>query len=93
MRSLTAGTELSLHPVSTSHLIMPRTVLTFTVVQSLSRDQLFVALGTAAHQGALSFTISWRLLRFMSVESMMPSNQVILSYLLLLLPSIFPSIQ
>ena len=93
MRSLTEGTELSLHPVNISHLIMPSTVLTFAAVQSLSCVQLFAALWTATHQGTLSFTVSWRLLRFMSIESMMPSNQVILSYLLLLLPSIFPSIQ
>ena len=48
---------------------------------------------TAAHQASLSFTVSWSFLRFMSVESVMPSNYLILCCLLLLLPSIFPSIR
>ena len=47
---------------------------------------------TAALQASLSFTISWRLLRFMSIESVMPSNHLILCHLLLL-PSIFHSIE
>ena len=50
-------------------------------------------LWTAAHQAYLSFTISWRLLRFMSIELVMPSNCLILCCPLLLLPSIFPSIR
>ena len=41
----------------------------------------------------MSFTISWSLLKFMSVEPMMPSNHLILCRPLLLLPSIFPSIR
>ena len=49
--------------------------------------------GTAACQASLSFTISGSLLKLMPVESMMPSNQLILHYLILLLPSIFPSIR
>lgn len=49
--------------------------------------------GTAAHQAPLSFIISWSLLKLMSIESMMPSNHLILCRPLLLLPSIFPSIQ
>ena len=44
----------------------------------------------AACRGSLSFTISWSLLKLMSVESVMPSNHLILCHLLLLLPSIFP---
>ena len=63
------------------------------VVQSLSHVQLFASPGTAAHQASLSFTISWSLLRFMSVESMVPSNHLILSCPLRLLPPIFPSIR
>ena len=63
------------------------------VVQSLSRVQLFAAPWTAARQGSLSITISWSLLRLMSIESVMPSNHLILCRLLLLLPSIFPSIK
>ena len=52
-----------------------------------------VTLWTAARQASLSFTISWSLLKLMSIESMMPSNDLILCHLLLLLPSIFPSIR
>ena len=48
---------------------------------------------TAAHQVPLSSTISQSLLKFMSIESMMPSNYLILCHPLLLLPSIFPSIR
>ena len=44
-------------------------------------------------QASLSFTISWSLLKLMSIESVMPSNHLILSHPLLLLPSIFPSIR
>ena len=54
---------------------------------------LFVTPWTAAHQASLSFTISWSLLKLMSVESVMPSNCLILCCPLLLLPSIFPSIR
>ena len=43
------------------------------------------------HQASLSFTISWSLLKLMSIESLMLSNQLILCHPLLLLPSIFPS--
>ena len=64
-----------------------------TVVQSLSHVQLFVTPWTAAHQASLSFTISWSLFKLMSIESVMPSNHLILCYLLLLLPSIFPNIR
>jgi len=42
---------------------------------------------------SLSFTISWRLLRFVSIESVMPSNHLVLCHPLLLLLSIFPSIR
>ena len=48
---------------------------------------------TAAHQGCLSITNSQSLLRIMSIESVMPSNHLILCCPLLLLPSIFPSIR
>ena len=63
------------------------------VVQSLSRVQLFVAPWTATRQASLSFSISWSLLRLMSIESVMPSNHLILCCPLLLLPTIFPSIR
>ena len=48
---------------------------------------------TAEQQASLSFTISWSLLKLMSIASVMPSNHLILSCPLLLLPSIFPSIR
>ena len=55
--------------------------------------QLFATPWTAACQASLSFTIFWSLLTLMSMASMMPSNHLILCRLLLLLPSIFPSIR
>ena len=63
------------------------------VVQSLSCVRLFSTPCTAAFLASLSSTISWSLLRLMSVESMMPSSHLILCCPLLLLPSIFPSIR
>ena len=63
------------------------------VVQLLSRIQLFVTPWTAAQQTSLSFTISWSLLKLMSIESVMPSSHLTLCHPLLLLPSIFPSIR
>ena len=65
---------------------------TLSSVQSLSRVQLFVTLWTAVCQASLSITNSWSLLRLMSIESVMPSNHLILCHPLLVLPSIFPSI-
>ena len=62
-------------------------------VQSLSRVRLFATPWTAAHQASLSITSSWNLLKLMSIESVMPSNHLILWHPLLLLPSIFPSIR
>ena len=63
------------------------------VVQSLSRVQLFETPWTAARQASLSITNSQSLLKLTSIESMMPSNHLILSHPLLLLSSIFPSIR
>ena len=63
----------------------------FVVVQLLSWVQLFVIPWTAARQASLSFTISWSLLKLMSIESVMPSNCLIHCCSLLLLPSIFPN--
>ena len=60
-------------------------------VQLLSHVQLFVNPWTAVHQASLSFTISWGLLKLMSIKSVMPSNHFVLCCPLLL-PSIFPSI-
>ena len=61
----------------------------FSSVQSLSHVLLFVTPWTAARQASLSITSSWSLLKLMSIESMMPSNHLILCCPLLLLPSIF----
>ena len=62
-------------------------------VQSLSYVRLFATPWTAAHQASLSITNSQILLKLMSIESVMPSNHLILYRPLLLLPSIFPSIR
>ena len=59
----------------------------------LSRVRLFVTLWTAAGQASLSITNSQSLLKLMSIESVMPSNHLILCRPLLFLPSIFPSIR
>ena len=61
-------------------------------IQSLSCVQLCVNLWTTACQAYLSFTISQSLLKLISIESVIPSNHLILCHSLLLLPSIFPSI-
>ena len=65
----------------------------FSSVQSLSRVRLFATPWTAACQASLSITNSKSLLKLMSIESLMPSNHLILCHLLFLLPSIFPSIR
>ena len=61
------------------------------LVQSVSRVRLFATLWTAAHHASLAFTISRSLLKLMSVESVMPSNHLVLCHPLLLPPSIFPA--
>ena len=63
----------------------------FSSVQSLSCVRLFVTPWTAAHQASLSITNSWSLLKLMSIESVIPSNHLILCHPLFLLPSILPS--
>ena len=65
----------------------------FSSAQSLSRVQLFATPWTAACQASLFITNSRSLLKLMSSESVMPSHHLILCHLLLLLPSIFPSIR
>ena len=62
-------------------------------VQLLSRVRLFATPWTAACRASLSITNSQSLLKLMSIESVMPSNHLILCQPLLLLPSIFPSIR
>ena len=63
------------------------------VVRSLSHVQLFEPPWTAARQASLLFTISWSLLKLMSIESVMPSNHLILCCPLLLLLSIAASMK
>ena len=62
------------------------------IVRLLSRVWLFATSWIAAYQASLSFTISQSSIKLMSIESMMPSNHLILCHPLCLLPSIFPSI-
>ena len=76
-------------PISTQNL----NVRQFSSVQPLNRVPLFAAPWTAAHQASLSIANSWSLLKLISIESVMPSNHLILSHPLLLPPSIFPSIR
>ena len=63
------------------------------LIQLLSRVRLFATPWTAARQVPLSFPISQSLLKLMSIESVMPSNHLVLCRPLLLLPSVFPSIR
>ena len=65
----------------------------FSSAQSLSRVRLFATPCTAARQTSLSITNSRSSLKLMSIESVMPSNHLILCHPLLLPPSIFPSIR
>ena len=63
------------------------------LVQSLSHVRLFVPPWTAAYQASLSITNSRSLLKLISIESLIPSNHLILCCPLILLPSIFPSLR
>ena len=60
---------------------------------SLSCVILFATPWTVAHQASRSFSVSWSLLRFMCIESVMPSSHPILCHPLLLLPSVFSSVR
>ena len=75
------------------HFDSPNLVFIFVIVQLPSRVQLFATPWAAAHQASLSFPISQSLLKLMSIESMIPSNHLILCHPLLLLPSVFVSIR
>ena len=68
-------------------------VQSLSSVQSLSRVQLFATPWTAARQASLTITNFWSLPKPMSIESVVPSNYLILCSPLLLLPSIFPSVR
>ena len=77
---------------TTSH-VLKEILKGISSVQSLSRVWQFGTPWTAAGQASLSITNSWSLLKFMSVESVMPFNHLILCRPLLLLSSNFPSIR
>ena len=70
-----------------------KSYIQFSSGQSLSLAQLFATPWTAECKASLSITNSWSLLKFISVESVMPSNHLILCHPFLLPPSIFPSIR
>ena len=72
---------------------IPRASNRFSSVQSLSHVQLFATPWTSARQASLSITNSRSLFKLMTIESVMPSNHLILCRPLLLPPSIFPSIR
>ena len=72
---------------------IPLDIVQFSSVQSLSCVQVFATPWTAACQASLFITNSWSLLKLMSIESVMPSNHLLLCRHLLLLPSVFPSIK
>ena len=72
---------------------MFKTAVDFSSVQSLSRVQLFGTPWTAAHQASLSITNFRSLLKLISIESVVPSNHLILCHPLLLPPSILPRIR
>ena len=66
-------------------------IFNIVAVQSLSHVGLFVTPWIAEPQGSLSFTMFWSLLKLMSIESVMPSNHLILCRPLLLCPQSFPA--
>ena len=74
-------------------ILIPFVFMFWSVDQLTSCVQLFATPWTAARQASPSFTISQSLLKLMSIESVMPSNHLILCHPLLLLPSIFQSIR
>ena len=75
-----------------SHALSDLTKTHFSSVQSLSCVQFFLTSWTEAHQSSLSITYSRSFLKLMSIKSMMPSDGLIFHCLLLLQPSILPSI-
>ena len=72
--------------VSSSH-----SFVFIVVIQLLSHVRLFATPLTELHHASLSFTVSYRLLKLMSIELVMPSNHPVLYCPIFFLPSIFPS--
>ena len=85
--------EKKVYPFSSWTLWARHMTYQFSSAQSLSSVWLFVTPWTVACQASLSITNSRSLPKLMSIESVMPSNQLILCHPLLLLPSIFPIIR
>ena len=94
-RALSHATHgpLTSHPGLSSRCWQALVGIFLVFVQLLSHVQLFVTPWTAARQAALSITNSQSFLKLLSIESLMPSNHLILCHPLLLLPLIFPSIR
>ena len=88
---ITADGDCS-HEIKRPLLLGRKAMTNLSSVQSLSHVRLFAIPWTAAHQVSLSVTNSRSLLKLMSIELVMPSNQLIFCGPLLLPPSIFPSI-
>ena len=91
--SLGSLQPIALHPSTVLGTILPSLLFLVVVVRVPSRVQFFMTPSTAAHQASLSLTISRSLPKFVPIESVMLSNNLILCHPLLLLPSIFPSIR
>ena len=91
--SLTLETQSHFPQIPLTFLSLWKIYTSLVVVQSINRVQLFVTPRTGARQASLSFTISQSLRKFLSIESVMPSNYFFLCRPLFLLPSVFPSIR
>ena len=87
---ITADSDPS-HGIQRRLLLEKKPMTNLAIV--LSHVQHFVTPWTAERQASLSFTNSWSLLKLMPIESVMPSNHLILCRPFLLLPSIPPSIR
>ena len=87
------GSRTSVYIFRTKTMYLKLINFQFSSVQSLICVQLFVTPWTAVCQASLPITNSWNLLKLMSIESVMPSNHLILCHPFLLPPSTFPSIR
>ena len=91
--SLEIGTGVTIGLYKSPNVKVEKFLLPFSSVQSLSHVWLFASPWTAKHQASLSITNFRSLLKLMCIESVKPSNRLILCHPLLLPPSIFPSIR
>ena len=88
-----ASTGFCPHSVTGKPFLFKGLKFRLIVIQSLSHVRFFATPWTAACQASLSFTITWSLLKIMSIESVMPSNHLILCHTLPILSSIFPGMR